>query len=112
MIFTSTEKQAIVSVLLAIMNADGKIATGEVLYFNQLKNNFNFSDFDFNHGKEMEGSAAMSIISSMNDEKKLAVGMMMHEMCEADGNLDSSELKRFNLICILSGVSKVIEKIK
>lgn len=102
--FTDQEKRAIAKVLLDIVNADGKVAIGEGLYFKQLQNNLNISDDQIRAAKSMGVLTAIAVIRTMTQAKRLAVGVMMQQMIEADGDMDSHELDVFNVVCDLGNI--------
>ena len=104
--FTDQEKRAIAKVLLDIVNADGKVALGEGLYFKQLQNNLHISDEQIRAAKSMGVLTAINIIRNMTQAERLAVGIMMQQMVEADGDINSDELKVFNVVCEMGDICK------
>lgn len=102
--FTDLEKRAIAKVLLDIVNADGVVANGEVRYFRQLQNNLDITDEHIRQAKSMGVFTAITIIRGMSQTERLSVGVMMHEMIEADGDVDMEELKVFNAVCELGNI--------
>lgn len=108
--FLSKEKQAIFSVIVGLIHADGRVATDEVCYMEQLLNTIKPTEYELAQAGDMEPDYAINILKGMTDQKKLAFGLMMHEMISADNNVAESELKLFNLVCYLTGIDKLIKK--
>lgn len=103
--FTDEEKRAISKVLLDIVNADGRVDVGEARYFRQLQNNLGISDSQIQAAKSMSVLSAIAVIRNMTKAERLAVGIMMHEMIEADGDSnDSDELAVLNTVCLLGDI--------
>ncbi|MCQ2287108.1 MAG: hypothetical protein MJZ76_09615 [Bacteroidales bacterium] len=75
-------------------------------YFRQLQENFNITDDHIREAKSMSVLSAIAIIRNMTQAERLGVGMMMHEMIEADGNVDTDELTVFNVVCELGHIIK------
>ena len=48
----------------------------------------------------------------MNSEKKTAFGLMLHEMINADGKVDNSEIKYFNIIYNAIGLKQAVDELK
>lgn len=102
--FTDQEKRAIAKVLLDIVNADGKVTIGEGLYFKQLQNNLHISNEQIQEAKSMSVLTAIGVIRNMTQTERFAVGVMMQQMIEADGDMDSHELDVFNVVCDLGNI--------
>ena len=116
-VFTNTpiqpkEKQAIFSVVNGLVLADGKIDTNEVLYHAQLVKVLQPSSADLEAAKTIEVHDSLSVIRSMSDEKKIALGIMMQQMIAADNDVDNKELILFNFVCIQTGIDKLIKNLK
>lgn len=98
--FNQQERIAIARILIEIINADGKIDSGEIRYFLQLKNTLGISDAELLVAKSTNTLLAISTIKQMTPDKKIAVAIMMNEMIEADFNTDKNEEKLFSLIAV------------
>lgn len=110
--FTSIEKITIANILIHMMNSDNDVDVKEVLYFNQIQNRIGMTDQEFRQGKEQNLLISLAVIQSMTDYKKLLLGVMLHEMINADGKVDEKELELFNVVCKAGGIDTLMEKTK
>ena len=110
--FTHIEKVAIASVLIDLMNVDGNVDIREVLYLNQIRNVVNINDEEIEEGKKQNILTSLLILATMNSEKKTAFGLMLHEMINADGKVDNSEIKYFNIIYNAIGLKQAVDELK
>ena len=102
--WTNQEKLCITKVLLDIMNADGKIDDGEVQYMEHLRLLIGISERDIETAQNTTVSYSMSILRTMNDAKKIALGIMMAEMIKSDGNADAREIFVFESVHDMIGI--------
>ncbi len=105
--WTNQEKLCITKVLLDIMNADGKIDDGEVQYMEQLRLLIGISERDLETAHNTTVSYSMSILRTMNDAKKISLGIMMAEMIKSDGNSDPREIFVFESVHDMIGIPKL-----
>jgi len=101
---SSLEKKAISKVLLDIVNADGKISGGEVLYFQQLQKALGISDEELQEAKFMSVIGCLAILKGLLLHEKEALAIMMLEMIRADGKVDDEELKVFAVVCAAADI--------
>jgi uncharacterized tellurite resistance protein B-like protein len=109
--YTTNERIAIVRILLEMMNVDGEVALEEILYFGQLKKMMDITKDDFVNGKNINLLVSLLVIKEMPDEKKFSVGLMLHQMLNADGKATVSELKLFNMVCDTTGIGDIISRL-
>lgn len=102
---TNLEKKAVAKVLLDIVNADGRVTTGESAYFQQLQNVLGISDSNIEEAKYMNALGCLSIIKAMLPHEKQALAIMMLEMIRADGHIDDEEMKVFIVVCAAAEIS-------
>jgi uncharacterized tellurite resistance protein B-like protein len=102
--WSTEEKLCITKVLLDIMNADGRIDDGEIQYMEQIRLLVGISDLDLDTAHNTSVSYSMSILRSMSDSKKIALGIMMAEMVKADGNSDAREIFVFESVYSMIGI--------
>ncbi len=95
MILTKIEKQAVVKVLMDIINSDGRVSPSEVLYLNQLKNALDISMSDIEEAAGMSVMRAVSTIRNMSQDEKKIVAVMLGEMVKADNNVTEDEVKMY-----------------
>lgn len=103
--FSTIEKIAIAKALDEIIQADGEIKQGEMSYLRQL---FEVVGFDMAHivtARETDPHEAIQVLRSMTNEKKALLALMMHEMAEADGEIDLEELKVIGTIFSAAGLN-------
>ena len=110
------EKQAIISIVMAMAQADGVIDPNELAYFEQLQELLKISD---NEMKSVTATVdndfsllGLMVISKMDDQKKAAVKKMLLQMMTSDSDLDEKEQLLFNFICKVTGLDDVTDSIK
>ena len=96
--FTNQEKRAILKVLADIMTADGILDVNEKAYFAAVYNALNATKNDLSEMLSMKVSESLAILKTMEQEKKLALGIMMQQMIEADNDIDEKELNIFMVV--------------
>lgn len=101
---TTLEKKAVSKVLLDIVNADGRVTTGEARYFQQLQNVLGISDSEIQEAKYMSVTGSLAIIKNMLDHEKKLLAIMMIEMIKADGDVDDQEFKTFIVVCAAADI--------
>lgn len=90
--FNLAEKLAIVKVIDEVVVADNKIDIGELAYLQQLKDLLGFNDAFIQESRQLGPRESIQILKAMSQTKKKAFALMLHEMAEADGNLDEEEM--------------------
>ncbi len=114
--YTFSEKQAIVSVVMAMAQADGVIERNELAYFEQLEDYLQLSvaqlrdvtatiDDDYS-------LLGLITISKMTAEKKADVKQMLLQMMTSDSDLHPKELALFNFIARVTGLDTAGDSLK
>jgi len=101
---TKIEKKAVAKVLLDIVNADRRITVGESRYFQHLQNVLGISDSEIEEAKYLSVVGSLAIIKQMLPIEKQLLALMMLEMINADGDVDSEEIKVFIAVCALAEI--------
>lgn len=102
--YTRNEKLAIIKALVEVVGADGKYATGEHAYMMQLSEVLGFEPNDINEAMKQEMADCIVSLSTMSDEKKAGLVVMMHEMAKADGTIDKSEMDVISGVFLAAGI--------
>lgn len=90
--FNLAEKLAIVKAIDEVILADGRIDKGEIVYLGQLMDVLDF-DFDFvEQARRFNIRQAIGVLQSMTQQKKQSLAIMLHEMANADGEIDEAEM--------------------
>lgn len=114
--FTFNEKQAVVSVEMAMAQADGVIDRNELAYFEQLEDYLQLSvaqlhdviatiDDDYS-------LLGLVTISKMTAAKKADVKQMLLHMMTSDSDLHPKELALFNFIGRVTGLDAAADSLK
>ena len=106
-VWTSEEKKCLSKVLLDIMNADGFIDEGEANYMNQLRMVIGISSEDIVEAHNISVTYSLALLQKMSIEKKIALGVMMANMIDADNDVDDRELKVFSVVHELIGIPEI-----
>jgi uncharacterized tellurite resistance protein B-like protein len=88
---TLEEKLAVVKTLDEMILADGKIVEFEMAYFGQLMRILEFDIHLVEDARNFDNNKAIEVLKNMSDEKKNSLAVIMHEMANADGDIDDEE---------------------
>lgn len=102
------QKRAMASVLIDIINADGKVHKDEVEYLRKISKSLEISDQDIKACIELSVLESLNIIKAMNHLQKQAFAFMMQEMIKADGEVDSKETDVYVLVCTAADIAVTI----
>ena len=109
MTFSQTQKEAIVSIVIEMINADHVVSLEELKISNLINNELEISDEIFRVGYALDVKFALSVIKEMSDEQKLQVGYILTRIIDADDAVDD-EFTLFNAICEKTGIDIVINR--
>lgn len=107
--FTSIEKQAIVGLMLAIIESDGWIEDDEIEFSDEILDAIDCSEEDFDLGQEMPVLPALVTIKRMDDEKKDVVADIMATVIIADRVITEDELAIFDMVSELTGIRSIVD---
>ncbi len=91
--FTIPEKQAISRLLTALIKADGHVDIGEAESLYLISTRLGISTQVQADAAALSKEDAIDIVRSMDYEKRVEVVRLLHEMADADGNLDPNEME-------------------
>lgn len=102
--FNLIEKLAIVKAIDEVITADGIIADGELAYLGQLMLILKFDNYFIQEARKFSPTQAMMVLQEMNRQKKEALAIMLHEMANADGEVDIEEKKVILSVFLAAGI--------
>lgn len=109
------EKQAIISVVMAMAQADGVIDPNELAYFEQLQELLRITEADLRNVTATVDNdfslLGLIVLSQMDAQKKADVKKMLLQMMTSDSDLDEKELTLFNFICRVTGMDAATDSI-
>jgi uncharacterized tellurite resistance protein B-like protein len=91
--FTIKEKQALSKVLGDLIRADGKVDVSEAEQMFMIFTHFQISTQIQEDGRKLTSEQALEILGKMDRDKRAEIVKYMHEMADADGQLDHNEMK-------------------
>jgi uncharacterized tellurite resistance protein B-like protein len=107
--FNETQKAAIVSLLIEMINIDGMVVPSECAVFNTICVENSISEETYSIGRNLDCLVAIDIMKKMSDFQKLATAQLLTRVIDADAVDDDDEIKLFNVICRATGVDVLIE---
>lgn len=100
--FDQKEKLAVVKALTEAIHVDEKYRVGELVYLDKLMKELDFDARFMELGSKLDAAEAIEILKGMTESKKRSLIIMINEMTEADGVVDSKEMDfMINLLNIL-----------
>ncbi len=106
--FNETQKAAIVSLLIEMINADNEVHPNECTVFDSICVEYGICDDTFSLGRSLNSMVAIDIMKRMSDIQKLATAQLLTRVIDADANDDDKEIQLFNIICKATGVDTLI----
>lgn len=91
--FTKSEQHAIVSVLIAIMEADGVIHPNETLYLNDILSRFAITESEIENIPSFDPVTTTLALKSMPENKRIMARQLFLDMAKCDGYADPRELE-------------------
>ncbi|MBR5661419.1 MAG: hypothetical protein IKW99_07700 [Bacteroidales bacterium] len=107
--FTSIEKQAVISLLTAIVEADGFIEEDEIEFAEDVLATIECTDEDIELGQQMPIIPALVTIKRMTDEQKDAVADVIVAAIVADRVITPEEVVVFDYVSELTGIYDIIK---
>jgi uncharacterized tellurite resistance protein B-like protein len=107
--FTARQKEAIVSLIIEMINVDRKITLEELHTSNVINAELEITDDIFRVGCALDVKYAIQIVSEMSDEQKLNTGLLLTRIIDADGNVDDNELSLLAHICNATGITQLLD---
>ena len=106
--FNETQKAALVSLLIEMINIDGVIDPSECAVFNTICVEYAIGEDAFNVGRSLNSMVAIDIMKRMNDVQKITVAHLLTRVIDADACDDDNEIKLFNIICVATGIDVLV----
>lgn len=106
--FNDTQKAALVSLLIEMINADQVVDPSECAVFDIICAENAIDNDIFNLGRSLNSMVAIDIMKRMSDVQKLATAQLLTRVIDADAHDDDKEIRLFNLICQATGVDVLI----
>lgn len=106
--FNETQKAAIVSLLIEMINADKVVDPNECVVFDTICVEYGITEETFNLGRALNSMVAVDIMKRMSDIQKIATAQLLIRVIDADTNDDDKEIQLFNLICKATGVDVLV----
>lgn len=107
--FSDTQKQAIVSLLVEMINADECVANGEVTVFNTICAELGITAEIFKVGYALNRDVAINIMKSMSDLQKIYTAKLLTRVIDADAKDDDREIQLLNAICQQTGLNILLD---
>ena len=107
--YTQTQKEAIVSLVIEMINADHLVTLEELKESNLINHELEITDELFTVGYALDTDFAIKIVKEMSDEQKLNVGLLLTRIIDADEAVHD-EFTLFNAICEKTGIDIVIHE--
>jgi len=106
--FNETQKAAVVSLLIEMINADHVVDPAECAVFDTICVEYAICDETFSLGRSLDGLVAVDIMKRMSDVQKIAVAQLLTRVIDADAKDDDKEIQLFNYICKATGVDILV----
>ena len=107
--FNESQKAAIVSLLIEMINADHVVDPSECAVFDMICVEYGISDDIFNLGRSLNSMVAVDIMKRMSDLQKIVTAHLLTRVIDADACDDDKEIQLFNIICRAVGVDVLID---
>ena len=106
--FNETQKAALVSLLIEMINIDGVIDPSECDVFNTICVEYAIGEEAFNVGRSLNSMVAVDIMKRMNDLQKITMAHLLTRVIDADACDDDKEIQLLNIICRATGVDILV----
>ena len=106
--FNDTQKAAIVSLLIEMINADSVVEVSECEVFDAICVEYSISDEIFLVGRGLDSLKPIDIMKRMSDLQKLVTARLLTRVIDADARDDDMEIRLLNIICTATGVDALI----
>jgi uncharacterized tellurite resistance protein B-like protein len=106
--FNETQKAAIVSLLIEMINADAQVDPNECVEFDSICVEYGICEDTFRLGRSLDSMVAIDIMKRMTDFQKIKTAQLLIRVIDADSNDDDREIQLFNIICKATGVDILV----
>ena len=108
--FTSEEKQAVISLMCGIIEADGWIDEDEIEFAQDVLDAIECEEEDFELGQDMPLLPALVILKNMTDEQKGVVSDVITATIVADRIITAEEAVIFDYVSELTGIDIYLDE--
>ena len=108
--FTSVEKQAVISLMIGIIEADGWIDDEEIEFAEDVLDAIECSEEDFELGQDMPLLPALVAVKNMTDEQKSVVSDVITATIVADRIITAEEAVIFDYVTELTGIDIYLDE--
>ena len=108
--FTSVEKQAVISLMIGIIEADGWIDEEEIEFAEDVLDAIECSEEDFELGQDMPLLPALVAVKNMTDEQKSVVSDVITATIVADRVITAEEAVVFDYVSDLTGIDIYLDE--
>ena len=108
--FTSMEKQAVISLMIGIIEADGWIDDEEIEFAQDVLDAIECSEEDFELGQDMPLLPALVIVKNLTDEQKSVVSDVITATIVADRIITEEEAVVFDYVTELTGIDLLLDE--
>lgn len=110
MFLDSREKQALLCLLLEIMNADGIISDNEKSYISLVMKEYDLSNDDIISARQLGPQAAIRVVFNMEDQKKALYYRIFQNMEHVDKSPFPQTVNATDLITIKARLLESVKK--
>ena len=108
--FTSVEKQAVISLMIGIIEADGWIDDEEIEFAEDVLDAIECSEEVFELGQDMPLLPALVAVKNMTDEQKSVVSDVITATIVADRIITAEEAVIFDYVTELTGIDIYLDE--
>ena len=108
--FTSVEKQAVISLMIGIIEADGWIDEEEIEFAEDVLDAIECTEEDFELGQDMPLLPALVAVKNMTDEQKSVVSDVITATIVADRVITAEEAVVFDYVSELTGIDIYLDE--
>ena len=108
--FTAEEKQAVISLMVGIIEADGWIDDEEIEFAQDVLDAIECTEEDFELGQDMPLLPALVILKRMSDEQKGVVSDVITATIVADRIITVEEAVIFDYVTELTGIDIYLDE--
>ena len=108
--FTSVEKQAVISLMIGIIEADGWIDEEEIEFAEDVLDAIECTEEDFELGQDMPLLPALVAVKNMTDEQKSVVSDVITATIVADRVITAEEAVVFDYVTELTGLDIYLDE--
>jgi len=110
--FSSIEKQAVISLMVGIIEADSWIDDEEIEFAQEVLDAIECTEEDFELGQDMPLLPALVTIKNLTEEQKDAVTDVITATIVADRIITAEEAEVFDYVSELTGIDRILDKVK